>query len=119
MHKGGPPAAPIRVVQPPLFRRELRYPVSMIGRQRWLEVTRALQPALVVAGLGLALLAALRLPADARGGHGPGRGFGGHGMHGAPFAGDRRHGNDAYVRAASDERDRLLNTRIKSICRGC
>jgi hypothetical protein len=40
-------------------------------------------------------------------------------MHGAPFAGDRRHGNDAYVRAASDERDRLLNTRIKSICRGC
>lgn len=40
-------------------------------------------------------------------------------MRGAPFAGDRRHGNDAYVKAASDERDKLLDTKIKSICRGC
>jgi hypothetical protein len=37
-------------------------------------------------------------------------------MHGAPFAGDRRH---AYIKAASDERDKLLNTKPKSICRGC
>jgi hypothetical protein len=31
----------------------------------------------------------------------------------------RRHGNDAYAKATLDERDRLLTTRIKSICRGC
>ena len=40
-------------------------------------------------------------------------------MHGAEFAGGRRHGNDAYAKAASEERDRLLDTQIKSICRGC
>ena len=63
--------------------------------------------------------------AEAHGGHGHGhgRGFSGHGgfagMHGAPFAGDRRRGDDAYAKAASDERDKLLNTEIKSICRGC
>lgn len=73
------------------------------------------------AGLGAALLAVSALPADARGGHGHGfgRGFGGHGVHGAGFADDRRHADDAYTRAASDERDKLLDTRIKSICRGC
>ncbi|MGZ3285130.1 MAG: hypothetical protein ACXU9A_20965 [Xanthobacteraceae bacterium] len=40
-------------------------------------------------------------------------------MHGAEFAGGHRHGNDAYARAASEERDRLLDTQIKSISRGC
>jgi hypothetical protein len=40
-------------------------------------------------------------------------------MHGAPFARDRRHGNDAYNKAASDDLDKLLNSQIKSICRGC
>jgi hypothetical protein len=40
-------------------------------------------------------------------------------MHGGSFAGDRRHGNDAYNKAASDEEDKLLNSKIKSICRGC
>ena len=38
-------------------------------------------------------------------------------MHGAHFAGGRR--NDAYAKAASNELDKLLNTKIKSICRGC
>jgi hypothetical protein len=74
------------------------------------------------AGLGAALLAVSALPADARGGHGGngfGRGFGGHGMHGAGFADDRRRANDAYTKAASDERDKLFDTQIKSICRGC
>jgi hypothetical protein len=71
------------------------------------------------ASLGAALLAVSALPADARGGHGFDRGFGGRGVHGAGFAADRRHANDAYTRAASDERDKLLDTRIKSICRGC
>jgi hypothetical protein len=32
---------------------------------------------------------------------------------------DRRGGNDAYGKAASDEADKLLNSRLKSICRGC
>jgi hypothetical protein len=64
-----------------------------------------------------ALIASCAHSAQARGGHGFGRG--GHGMHRAQFAGDRRHGNDAYAKAASDERDRLLTNRIKSICRGC
>jgi len=79
---------------------------------------RAAFSAMVATGLGLALLTISTLSADARG-HGSGRGFGGHGMHGAEFAGGRRHGNDAYINAASEERDRLLDTRIKSICRGC
>jgi hypothetical protein len=66
-------------------------------------------------------MAGFVLPADARGG---GRGFSGHGRsdhggHGPLFAAGRRYGNDAYVKSASDDRDKLLTTRIKSICRGC
>ena len=61
-------------------------------------------------------------------GHG-GSGHGGFGLHGtmgahtsmggADFAGDRQHANDSYVNAASAEGDKLLDTRIKSICTGC
>lgn len=40
-------------------------------------------------------------------------------MHGARLAGARGHGNDAYTQAVSDERDKLLNSTLKSICRGC
>jgi hypothetical protein len=36
-------------------------------------------------------------------------------MHGAGIADDRRHANDAYTKAASDERDKRLNSQIKSI----
>jgi hypothetical protein len=75
------------------------------------------------AGSILILSMALAAPAEARGGHGFHHGLGGHEMHGsdggASFADNRRHGNDAYVRAASEEEDNLLNTKIKSICRGC
>ncbi|MBP1296510.1 hypothetical protein AB7M49_006592 [Bradyrhizobium elkanii] len=73
-------------------------------------------------GLLLALLAVAMPAADARHGHGHG---GGHAMHvgGATgaggFADDKRHGNDPYTKAASDEEDRLLNSKLKSICRGC
>jgi hypothetical protein len=72
--------------------------------------------------LGLSLVSAP--PAEARGGHGFGRGFHGgqrihQGMYAGGLAGDRRHANDAYVKAASAERDRLLNTQIRSICSGC
>ena len=78
---------------------------------------------ITAAGSILILSIAMSAPAEARGGHGSHHGFGGHEIHGADgggsFAGNRRHGNDAYVRAASDEEDKLLNTKIKSICRGC
>jgi hypothetical protein len=66
-------------------------------------------------------------PAAARGGHGMAHHFGNHGFssHGMTSAGSAslsaggRHADDAYVRAASEERERLLDTQIKSICRGC
>lgn len=78
----------------------------------------------------LILLMAMAAPAEARGGHGFGHhgfhhGSGGHEIRGndgdgsGSSAGDRRHGNDAYAKAASEEEDKLLNTKIKSICRGC
>jgi hypothetical protein len=91
----------------------------MIRRQRFFDLTRAIQSRLVAASLAAAFLTPLTAPADARGVHGFGRSFGAHGMHGAQFAGDRRHGNDNYTKAASDEQDKLLNSKLKSICRGC
>ena len=51
-----------------------------------------------------------------RGGHGFGHGFSGRG---AQFTGSHRHGDDAYVNAVSEENDKLLATKLKSICRGC
>jgi len=87
------------------------------------DMMRAALSALLAAGLATALLTISIGSADARGhgfgGHGLGHGVGGHGMHGAEFAGGRRHGNDTYTNAASEERDRLLDKEIKSICRGC
>lgn len=66
---------------------------------------------------------AMAASARARGGHGFHHGLGGHEMRGADgdgsFASGHRRGNDAYVKAASEEEDKLLNSRIKSICRGC
>jgi hypothetical protein len=71
---------------------------------------------IAVATLGMAFLTAFALPVDARGIHGFGRGMA---SHGSQFAGGRRHGNDSYIKAASDDRDKSLNTKRKSICRGC
>jgi hypothetical protein len=34
------------------------------------------------------------------------------------FVGDERHGNDAYTKAASEKQDKLLNSKLKDICRG-
>jgi hypothetical protein len=92
---------------------------GMVPRQQWFEIARTARRAGVAATLGMALLAALALPADARGGHGMDRDFAGHGPHGTEVAGGRRHGNDSYMKAASEERDKLLTTKLKSICRGC
>jgi hypothetical protein len=65
-----------------------------------------------------ALLVAASAPAFARGGGGP-RSLGDSPAGRGEFAGGHRHGNDNYIKAASDERDKLLNTKLKSICRGC
>ena len=35
------------------------------------------------------------------------------------FAGGQQHTEDAYTKAASEDRDKLLNSKLKSICRGC
>lgn len=60
---------------------------------------------------------------DHRGGlhgrHGMDGGLGEPSHGGGRFAGDQRHGNDDYVKAAADEEDKLLDSKIKSICRGC
>jgi hypothetical protein len=79
--------------------------------------SRIIAAAATTAVLIAAMLTSSSSSAEARGG---GHGFhaGGFG-HGAHLASDRRHGNDTYIKAASDERDKLLNTGLKSICRGC
>jgi hypothetical protein len=73
------------------------------------------RPAIVTASLAAALSAGLPQPASARRRpwiRSPWQAW-------PQFAGDRRHSNDEYVKAASDDRDQLLKTKIKSICRGC
>jgi hypothetical protein len=76
--------------------------------------------AIIAAATLVVVWASLAPPAEARGGgRGFARGFSGHGGHGPQFAGGRRHGNDASIKAASEDRDKLLTTQIKSICRGC
>lgn len=90
----------------------------MMSTRKYSAVTRIAGSSVAAAVLTLAFLTMSALSADARG-HGFGHTFAGHGMHGPQFAGGRRHGNDGYIKAASQERDKLLNTQIKSICRGC
>jgi hypothetical protein len=106
----------------PRFRLGGRYYARMIRWQKWFLMPRAARLAFVAAGLVVAVLGLSLLPAEARrGGHGFGghHGLGGHGMHGPQLAGGRGHGNDAYTQAVSDERDKLLDSKLKSICRGC
>ncbi len=88
----------------------------MIQKQTWLKLRRAARPVAAAATLAAIFWTALAGPADARGGH---RGRHHHGMRHARFASDRGHGNDATIKAAADEGDRLLDTKLKSICRGC
>jgi hypothetical protein len=85
-----------------------------------------IRPTGLTIALLLGLIAALP-PAAARSGRHGGSG-GHHGIAGGPgsstrhsgaFAGDQRHANDDYVKAAAQEEDKLLDTKIKSICRGC
>jgi hypothetical protein len=69
--------------------------------------------------VGLTILIGFAASAEARGGSGHGHGTGEWSEHGAGSGAGRRHGNDSYMKAASQERDKLLNTKLKSICRGC
>jgi hypothetical protein len=79
---------------------------------------------MTIGTLALLGLVASLPTADARGHQ---RGLHGHhGMSGSSgeasrgtFAGDQRHANDDYVKAAAEEEDKLLDSKIKSICRGC
>jgi hypothetical protein len=69
----------------------------------------------------LVILAAVS-PASARLGHGHStHGPSGHAMRGdaATSATDSRHGDDASTKAAAEQEDRLLDNKLKSICRGC
>jgi hypothetical protein len=91
----------------------------MTQRQKQFWIARTPRCAVFTATLGLVFLATSTFSADARGIHGMGREFGSHGTRGPQFSGDQRRGNDAYTKAASDERDKLLTTKLKSICRGC
>jgi hypothetical protein len=91
----------------------------MMRWQELFKVKRVAQSTLVVSSLATAILTLLTISADARGIHGSGGSFGGRGKHGAQLAGDRRHGDDAHTNAASEESDKLLNSKLKSICRGC
>jgi hypothetical protein len=75
--------------------------------------------------LALGLLLAVAAPsiADARTVHGrhAARHVGIHGSRTAHTgsAGERQAGNTDHVGAASEEIDKVLDSRIKSICRGC
>ena len=116
-HYPAPVAAGQSTTHLPRIRLELRYHVQMIQRPKLLQMSRVAQ-SLAVAATVLTwifiwiFLTVFTLPADARGGHGFSK-------HDAEFAGGRRRGNDSYVKAALDEREKLLNTKLKSICRGC
>jgi hypothetical protein len=61
------------------------------------------------------ILIALAAPADARGGGGYGRGTVGD----EHFVGGHGHRGGAHIKEAIEIRDKLLNTQLKSICRGC
>jgi hypothetical protein len=80
----------------------------------------------IVAVLALAVAAGFS-PAVGRSGrhsgsgghhHGVVRG-GGDGTRGNAVASDERHANDDYVKSAERDEDKLLDSKIKSICRGC
>ena len=90
--------------------------------QMRMNVARTLLVPAILLGLAVGLPSA-----DARGLHGGSDGHhhamggsgDGSGTHSRTFAGDQRHSDDEYVKAAAQEEDKLLDSKIKSICRGC
>lgn len=70
--------------------------------------------------LGFVIYAVTLLPAEARGGvHVFGHAYSSFGSRGAHFAAGRHYGNDQYIKASSNDLDKLLSTKLKGICRGC
>jgi hypothetical protein len=88
-------------------------------RKDWCIRVRSAASICERATLTAACLIALTLSANARGGHESERAFAPGGVHDAQSAGGRRHGNNPHIKAAIEERDRLLTTQLKSICKGC
>lgn len=79
---------------------------------------------LIPAGLALVVAAQLT-PVDARAGRHH-RGYSSHPYNesgsrrgGEAIAANRQSATDDYVKAAAQEEDKLLDSKIKSICRGC
>jgi hypothetical protein len=73
--------------------------------------------------VALASMMVMAAPAEARGGHGLHHASPAHHAHhgggGGSLASEPRPANDTYVDAATQEEDKVLDTKIKSICRGC
>jgi hypothetical protein len=87
----------------------------MTQQQSRRGVLRAMDTAVAIASM-MGLMA----PAEARGSHGlhhASRAH--HGRGGGSLASDRSHANDTYVNAATQDEDKVLDTKVKSICRGC
>jgi hypothetical protein len=79
---------------------------------------RLIAPPRLIAALGFGLLlAAASTVADARGGHRHHAGNQTGSTTGS--ATGRKAGNDEHLRAASEEIDKVLDSKIKNICRGC
>jgi hypothetical protein len=72
----------------------MTHPPTSFNRTRAARVTTAAATSIFIVSMIMAR------PAEARGGH-------------------RRHSDGAHMKAASQEEDKLLNSKIKSICRGC
>ena len=88
-------------------------------KQDWFIVLRNAASKAGAIALAAACLTALTVSANARGSHESERALAPNTTHGVQLAGGRRHGNDPHIKAAIAERDRLLTTQLKSICRGC
>jgi hypothetical protein len=91
----------------------MTHPPTSFNRTRAARVTTAAATLIFVVSMIMVR------PAEARGGHGFHHGFGEHGIRGGEFAGDRRQSYDAHMKAASQEEDKPLNSKIRSIYRGC
>jgi hypothetical protein len=92
-------------------------PSLIIGWFRMAPSRDGLSMKVTAIAAAVMLFAGSAATAEARGGrHGSPQMASGGGVH---LAGGQRHGNDAYSKAASEDREKLLNSKLKDICRGC
>jgi hypothetical protein len=89
----------------------------IIGRFRMARSRDVLSMKFAAIAAAVMLFAGWAPTAEAHGGrHGSPQVATGGGVH---LAAGRRHGNDAHIKAASADREKLLNSKLKDICRGC